>query len=684
MALVMVVAVAATMMARPSLTNSLQTGSLQVTKVVDWNGALPQNPTFEICIQGPTYPNGDETGACQNATGPTGATLTWVDIEVGDYTVSETDPGERWTTEISDSPVTVETAQTAQATITNTHAAPGGIYIRKVVPAGEGDPANPGQTFALSFVDSDASRTVGGSFPAGTGFQGMDNLAPVTWTVREQNIPTNWTLDDIDCTSQNGTSVIEDFVTGRTSVNVELASGDRVECTYINSFNPPTGNLTIVKAATPEDGTDFAFTSNIPGGDRFTLDVDSDGTYSDTITFNNLAVGSYAITEILPTSWQLDSASCTGGSDGGNLSGEILSVALGTGENVTCTFTNSQEPTGNLTIIKAATPEDGTDFAFTSNIPGGDRFTLDVDSDGTYSDTITFNNLAVGSYAITEILPTSWQLDSASCTGGSDGGNLSGEILSVALGTGENVTCTFTNSQEPTGNLTIIKAATPEDGTDFAFTSNIPGGDSFTLDDASPDDSDGVDQSITFNNLAVGSYTITETLPTDWQLNQATCTGGSDSGSLSDKTLSVALGVGENVTCTFNNEVKRALLKISIEALGLGPNTFFNFTTVNLNPSQFMLGDGETQSFPNLIPGQSYTVKEQPPTGWILDSIVCSEAPPICETGSITVTPEPGQTIDATFRFRFILHNIPVLNIWGLMGFISLLGFIVAARVRRR
>ena len=575
----MVVAVAATMMARPSLTNSLQTGSLQVTKVVDWNGALPQNPTFEICIQGPTYPNGDETGACQNATGPTGATLTWVDIEVGDYTVSETDPGERWTTEISDSPVTVETAQTAQATITNTHAAPGGIYIRKVVPAGEGDPANPGQTFALSFVDSDASRTVGGSFPAGTGFQGMDNLAPVTWTVREQNIPTNWTLDDIDCTSQNGTSVIEDFVTGRTSVNVELASGDRVECTYINSFNPPTGNLTIVKAATPEDGTDFAFTSNIPGGDRFTLDVDSDGTYSDTITFNNLAVGSYAITEILPTSWQLDSASCTGGSDGGNLSGEILSVALGTGENVTCTFTNSQEPTGNLTIIKAATPEDGTDFAFTSNIPGGD---------------------------------------------------------------------------------------------------------SFTLDDASPDDSDGVDQSITFNNLAVGSYTITETLPTDWQLNQATCTGGSDSGSLSDKTLSVALGVGENVTCTFNNEVKRALLKISIEALGLGPNTFFNFTTVNLNPSQFMLGDGETQSFPNLIPGQSYTVKEQPPTGWILDSIVCSEAPPICETGSITVTPEPGQTIDATFRFRFILHNIPVLNIWGLMGFISLLGFIVAARVRRR
>ena len=139
--------------------------------------------------------------------------------------VTETDPGERWTAEISGSPVTVETDLTAQATITNTHAAPGSIYIRKVVPAGEGDPNNPGQTFSLGFVDFDAGRTVAGSFPAGTGFQGKGDLAPVTWTVREQNIPTNWTLYDIACESQNGTSTIEPFVAGQTSVDVDLASG---------------------------------------------------------------------------------------------------------------------------------------------------------------------------------------------------------------------------------------------------------------------------------------------------------------------------------------------------------------------------------------------------------------------------------------------------------------------------
>ncbi|MCB0212771.1 MAG: hypothetical protein KDJ52_25740, partial [Anaerolineae bacterium] len=115
----------------------------------------------------------------------------------------------------------------------------------------------------------------------------------------------------------------------------------------------------------------------------------------------------------------------------------------------TATATATRTPTGSLTIVKAATPADGTDFVFTSNIPGGSSFTLDVDSDSTYSDTITFNNLAVGSYAITETVADDWQLDSASCTGGSDGGNLSGETLTVALDANEAVTCTFVNSFNP-------------------------------------------------------------------------------------------------------------------------------------------------------------------------------------------------------------------------------------------
>ena len=52
--------------------------------------------------------------------------------------------------------------------------------------------------------------------------------------------------------------------------------------------------------------------------------------------------------------------------------------------------------------------------------------------------------------------------------------------------------------------------------------------------------------------------TITETVPSGWQLDDATCTGGSNSGTLTGETLSVTLGAGEDMTCTFTNTVQPA------------------------------------------------------------------------------------------------------------------------------
>ena len=103
-----------------------------------------------------------------------------------------------------------------------------------------------------------------------------------------------------------------------------------------------------------------------------------------------------------------------------------------------------------------------------------------------------------------------------------------------------------------TATLTIIKEATPEDGTDFTFTSTLPGYASFSLDDE-VNQTDTVSQSITLADLVIGTYEITETLPADWQLDSATCTGGSDPGSLITETLTIALGAGETVVCTFTN-----------------------------------------------------------------------------------------------------------------------------------
>ena len=76
----------------------------------------------------------------------------------------------------------------------------------------------------------------------------------------------------------------------------------------------------------------------------------------------------------------------------------------------------------------------------------------------------------------------------------------------------------------------------------------------FTLDDANPDDSDGVNNSITFSNLPLGTHTIVEYMPDAWSLSGAVCTGGSGTVSLTDETLSVEVGNGETVQCTFTNE----------------------------------------------------------------------------------------------------------------------------------
>jgi len=311
---------------------------------------------------------------------------------------------------------------------------------------------------------------------------------------------------------------------------------------------------------------------------------------SQTITFDDLAAGDYTISELLPDGWQLDGATCTGGSDSGSLASAVLTVALGTGEDVICTFSNSAQ-TGSLTLVKEADPADGTDFSFASTLPGGSSFSLDVDADGTLSDTITFTDILAVSYTITETLPDGWQLDSATCTGGSGSGSLSDETLTITIGDAEDVVCTFSN-RLPSGSLTVVKTADPADGTDFDFSSNIPGGSSFSLDV----DADNVlSDTITFVDLPLGTYTITETVPADWQLNSAACTGGGDSGSLDGDTLTVTVGDAEDIICTFSNALQPASLTL-VKAADPADGTDFAFTMAGADIISTVAGNG-TQDF---------------------------------------------------------------------------------------
>jgi hypothetical protein len=107
-----------------SVTNTRKLGCLEVIKIIDWNGVdhiIGQ--TFEICITGPSYPAGD----CKTFTYPSDLIQIWCDLIPGDYTISETDPGDMWVVHGDGVTVSIPTdGSSASAEITNTYTVPEG------------------------------------------------------------------------------------------------------------------------------------------------------------------------------------------------------------------------------------------------------------------------------------------------------------------------------------------------------------------------------------------------------------------------------------------------------------------------------------------------------------------------------------------------------------------------------
>ena len=93
-------------------------------------------------------------------------------------------------------------------------------------------------------------------------------------------------------------------------------------------------------------------------------------------------------------------------------------------------------------------------------------FTLQDNS----SNSIQFTDLDTGTYYITELIPTDWELSNISCSGGTF--TIEDNQVALQIADGTNMTCTFTNNK-PLGNIIIIKDAMPENDTPFEF--NIDG-----------------------------------------------------------------------------------------------------------------------------------------------------------------------------------------------------------------
>jgi hypothetical protein len=352
-------------------------------------------------------------------------------------------------------------------------------------------------------------------------------------------------------------------------------SGTRHVFCYAYYVKPPPTSGTIVvrkevDAPSSQPSASFRFVGNISfaSDDSFTLNAAPNSPGS--MTFYRAGGSNWNFTEQVPAGWQLTNITCT--SAGGSISTTDLStakttVALKSGDTVTCTYKDRPKPpTAGLLITKITRGGLGT-FGFTVN-PGK----LSAEATTTFmgipaAAQPVFDDLAPGTYNISEDSPSSdagsWALERVTCASKPRAGRSATQRITIEAGTG--TICTFENRFTPDGTIRIRKV-TRNGTTTTGFVINTVGvtpprqyGQSATT---TAENESALASGDNTSSLPLGTYDITElsspSTPTEaWRLDTVVCNGTAvpaEQGS-----LRVTLTADHpDVDCTFTNVLDKA------------------------------------------------------------------------------------------------------------------------------
>jgi hypothetical protein len=491
---------------------------------------------------------------------PSDNTKLFDDLPPGDYTVQELVPS-GWDIDdvircekalettigvnVAETKVFIGLAAGDDMTCTFTNEAkPGRIVIEKVAPDN-----TTSFEFSQTVDDSGNFSLTGGSSKS---FVDVDPFGQYTVTEEDPG-SLGYTLADLRCSDDDSTV---DLANRTATINVD--PGELVTCTFTNvPEEKRTGHIFIIKDTAPAGGTNFGF--------EF-----SDGTITNTISFtlDDLEAaffevptdgGTYTITEQDPgPDFFLSDIVCF---SEGNLEVTInrdsrqVSVDLDSNDaSVGCIFTN--EELVNLTIVKKAVGGDDT-FEFEQGINSGVDFAdFSLTTQGGTAQT-TISDLPAGYIELVEVPKAGWNFAGAECTGVTDDDWSNPDGLRINASPGDDITCTFTN--EKLGSITIVKAALPEDDTEFTFKediSNPPSLTEFKLKDPS-------DNTKLFDDLPPGDYSVQELVPSGWVAKPGLkCEGDGPSTSIGydyiNATVFIGLAAGDDVICTFTNKKEPA------------------------------------------------------------------------------------------------------------------------------
>jgi len=281
------------------------------------------------------------------------------------------------------------------------------------------------------------------------------SFAAGTFVVSEEpknNTPTNYTAAFSGDCNQNGV--------------IELAVAKHATCTITNTYEenvPTTGVLVVIKDVVSGNADADDFTIKVfNAGD---VEIESD-LGSETGVVYVLPSGAYTVEEVASSSYAVAYTGACASSG---------SVTVTAGATSTCTVLNRfvEQGEGTLIIEKKVTQGSGTTTSFTFDpswsvndfnlLPGeSEQFVL-----------------ASGTYSVTEKAKAGWSLKSAVCTYEDQS---TSTAASVALVSGQTVTCTFTNDEDgdnggggppQTGVLEIIKVVVGTTTNPSAFSFDV-------------------------------------------------------------------------------------------------------------------------------------------------------------------------------------------------------------------
>ena len=508
----------------------------------------------EIIVDKVTIPSGDTTAFPFTATGPNeysdafnlkDADAPWSSGAIlpgAGYAVSETVPAGWDLTDVTCSDdslatnISLSPGEVVTCTFTNTKR--GELIVDKVT-----EPSGAGASFPFTVAGGTGTSSVPGfSLTDAAEPHSSGAIKPGAYTITEGDV-SGWNLSNLTC-DKGAPSY--DFANQRVTVNV--APGATVTCTFTNTQEA----LLIVKKVTqPDVERTFDFNSPVFGEGGISL---GNGEQSTPVS---LVPGTYQVSEDVPTGWALTNISCDDSTDetGGSSGSTALATAtyrLQAGEVVMCTFTNTE--LSSITVVKQTLP-DGSDAEFGFS---GDTGSFNL-GDGD-SDTASGLLPQEGGYTVTEESLAGWDLTGLTCTGAESwSADVEKRSVTIDLQPGEDVTCTFTNTQR--GSIVVKKqavgATTADAGDTFTFTGHAAGSITVPIDG---------EEEIRVTNLVPGTYTSTEGFTTGWTLRSISCddaeSATASSGNAATSTATFKLDPGETVVCTFEN-VKPELDKSS-------------------------------------------------------------------------------------------------------------------------